>query len=506
MISTVQVQKPVLPVYTQESAACRNRTLTILHIIAQITQNSDDIHNRIGRYLFCHPCWKPSYKLSIERHGKDSSDIELFPGDFVIAGRSRRSNLMDDDRLVSGTHSVFSIDIRGRLTIMDLASLNGTFVNNLRIQPLKSIPVEPGFGITTGETRYRVSRNWNRSVETQQIRLSVNITTNNGKKCGVRYHRCLVTHRRNSSSFEVYVCLEKFAEMIIEYFGLAVEQDARLFCADQLLSEMEYRFIESIIKCITRDIAEWYKIEYRSCEKNLPGKLMCCELTVLSNGKQYGIGFLIDPDGFSTFSSLNQFGRLLDTDTGLPGTISNLQVRFICFSRHLVLKKSQFEKVRIGDVLFPGLNMSETFDEHALSQRVYLVVAGGCEPVPIVTCDCCLNEESVLLKIHSIYREKESMMQQMNRDTTDREKVTAMCETRFLDISNEPLVEVKIEIGRLHVSIAELCQLHPGTLLRIKRAIDEPVSILIDDRVVGTGRLVQIHEEYGVEVVTWKEE
>lgn len=42
-------------------------------------------------------------------------------------------------------------------------------------------------------------------------------------------------------------------------------------------------------------------------------------------------------------------------------------------------------------------------------------------------------------------------------------------------------------------------------LIRVNRKIDEPMDILVGDQIIGVGRLVQIHDEYGVEIVFWKE-
>lgn len=506
MHNTPQVQNPVLSIFAPESVQHRNRTLAKLYTIAHTIQNSDDIKGRIGRYFSLHPKRTPSYRLCIKRHDKDEANTELFPGDYAIVGRSCRSNLYVDDPEVSGLHCVFSSDNRGRLTIMDLASLNGTFVNRLRIQSLKSFPIEPGFEIGTGKTHYCISRVWDHSYDAYETGLIVNISVRNEEKRRVRYRRWRVSDRRNNCSFEVYVCLEMFTETIMEYFGLSAGRNESLFCTDQLVLEMEDLFAASIIKRFNSEFSEWFKLDDLSCVKNVPGNLIRCDLTIGADGKSSVIVLLIDPNGFSGFSSLNQSCRQLVSYTGLSAKISRLQVHYVCFCRHIVLMQSQFENVRIGDVLFPGLGVSKTFGENGSEERVYLAVEGSNETVSIVTCDCRIDIESVVLKIHSTYRGKDCVMKQMSKVESHPEWVTAICETRFLDISNEPLVEVRIEIGRLKLSIAELSEWHSGTLVRIKRAINEPVSVWIDDCVVGTGRLVQIHEEYGVELMTWEEE
>ena len=50
------------------------------------------------------------------------------------------------------------------------------------------------------------------------------------------------------------------------------------------------------------------------------------------------------------------------------------------------------------------------------------------------------------------------------------------------------------------MTVGELLRLGPGTVVALDRRIDEPVEVLIGDRVVALGELVSVDEEMGVRI------
>lgn len=59
--------------------------------------------------------------------------IEL-KGDVTSAGRHESSELLLDDVSVSRHHAIFTRTASGRVTLRDLNSLNGTYVNGARVE------------------------------------------------------------------------------------------------------------------------------------------------------------------------------------------------------------------------------------------------------------------------------------------------------------------------------------------------------------------------------------
>ncbi len=61
-------------------------------------------------------------------------------------------------------------------------------------------------------------------------------------------------------------------------------------------------------------------------------------------------------------------------------------------------------------------------------------------------------------------------------------------------------VKVTVEVGRVAVSLGELCRLGPGSLLRLDREAHQPADILVNGKVVARGEIVTINDSYGIRI------
>ncbi|MFC1705335.1 FliM/FliN family flagellar motor switch protein [Planctomycetota bacterium] len=61
-----------------------------------------------------------------------------------------------------------------------------------------------------------------------------------------------------------------------------------------------------------------------------------------------------------------------------------------------------------------------------------------------------------------------------------------------------PLV---IELGRLHVTVRDMAGLRPGQVLELGRSADDPVHLVIEGHIVGTGKLVNVEGEIGIQIL-----
>ena len=63
-------------------------------------------------------------------------------------------------------------------------------------------------------------------------------------------------------------------------------------------------------------------------------------------------------------------------------------------------------------------------------------------------------------------------------------------------------VHVTVEVGRTSITLGELSQLAPGSLLELDREAHEPADILVNGKVVARGEIVTIDETYGVRITS----
>ena len=65
-------------------------------------------------------------------------------------------------------------------------------------------------------------------------------------------------------------------------------------------------------------------------------------------------------------------------------------------------------------------------------------------------------------------------------------------------------VRLTVEVGRTRMSLAELIQLTPGSLVTLDREAHEPADILVNGKVVARGEVVTIDKTYGVRITSVK--
>ena len=66
----------------------------------------------------------------------------------------------------------------------------------------------------------------------------------------------------------------------------------------------------------------------------------------------------------------------------------------------------------------------------------------------------------------------------------------------LLDVS----MPVVIEIGRSHLTVQEVLQLAPGSIVTLDRAVGEPVDLYVSDRRFAQGEVVVVDDHFAVRV------
>lgn len=59
---------------------------------------------------------------------------------------------------------------------------------------------------------------------------------------------------------------------------------------------------------------------------------------------------------------------------------------------------------------------------------------------------------------------------------------------------------VRVRIGSGELTVEELLRLAPGAVVTLDQAVDDPVEVLVGERVVARGDLVSVGDEMGVRI------
>ena len=77
---------------------------------------------------------------------------------------------------------------------------------------------------------------------------------------------------------------------------------------------------------------------------------------------------------------------------------------------------------------------------------------------------------------------------------------TESCSGEFELLKDIPL-EISVEIGSTKLPLEEILRLHANSVVELDRFVDEPVDIKINGKLIAKGRLYQVEDNYGVEIV-----
>jgi flagellar motor switch protein FliN len=67
-----------------------------------------------------------------------------------------------------------------------------------------------------------------------------------------------------------------------------------------------------------------------------------------------------------------------------------------------------------------------------------------------------------------------------------------------LDLIMDVTVTITLEVGRTHISVRELLQLTPGSIIELDRMAGEPLDVLVNGIKVARGEVVVVNEKFGI--------
>jgi len=70
-----------------------------------------------------------------------------------------------------------------------------------------------------------------------------------------------------------------------------------------------------------------------------------------------------------------------------------------------------------------------------------------------------------------------------------------------MDILLDIELPVTLRFGRRQMALDDILKLESGSIIEFDRAVDDPVEVLVNDRVVARGEAVTVHGNYGVRIL-----
>ncbi|MGC3998694.1 MAG: flagellar motor switch protein FliN [Anaeromyxobacter sp.] len=71
---------------------------------------------------------------------------------------------------------------------------------------------------------------------------------------------------------------------------------------------------------------------------------------------------------------------------------------------------------------------------------------------------------------------------------------------RRLDMLLDVPLEVNVELGRTRMTIQDLLQLGPGSVIELDKVAGEPLDILVNGRLVARGEAVVVNDKFGIRI------
>jgi flagellar motor switch protein FliN len=77
---------------------------------------------------------------------------------------------------------------------------------------------------------------------------------------------------------------------------------------------------------------------------------------------------------------------------------------------------------------------------------------------------------------------------------------TAAGKRQGIELLHGVVMDVTVELGRTRLSVRELLELSPGTVLELDRAAGSPADLLVNGRLIARGEVVVVDEDFGLRV------
>ncbi len=84
----------------------------------------------------------------------------------------------------------------------------------------------------------------------------------------------------------------------------------------------------------------------------------------------------------------------------------------------------------------------------------------------------------------------------------DLKRTDSLGKPRNIEILMDVKLPVAIELGRTQLSVNEILDLAPGSVVELNKLAGEPVDLLVNNKVVARGEVVVVDENFGLRVTS----
>ncbi|MBN1297425.1 FliM/FliN family flagellar motor switch protein [bacterium] len=443
----------------------------------------------------------PAMLVSVQ---KPNAPIETFGFDDglpKLIGRSRRSDIRLLDPEISSVHACLIPDRYGSVWIMDLGSRNGITCNNAMLGPFRSRSIARNDVLLLGDNALSVEYHCAHDQSSNGC-WSKPLFYSSYETGFVPHGPMFRCEDTKGKSLFIFTCDPfQVVQWLVACHDLAVSHECLTRLHPEIATQIASVWISSVVShelipglpplTILRQDEMQYPVN-RAWTK--------VEVMAYQSDRCFPLRFEILPEELPECTAFHQYIR-----THNPGLLEITDA--LTYSVSLVVEvENCFLPDDVGNQLTPGDLVLLGKPGHltlagVMPSRVFIHPGSGKSLPTHWVCTTTGVDGRCVLTVCDNEKEAEIMKGNSQVKTTFyAQEASQMCETKMLCIAEIPMMDLRIELCRLSVSVRQLMDWGPGMTIFTDRKPDDPVVLRCGDRWVGNGRLVLIDGELGVEI------
>ncbi len=440
----------------------------------------------------------PLFQLTVNATEQVNGQI-LKPAEQIMVGRSAKAQIQISEKSVSNRHCLVGSDGSGRFVVRDLGSLNGTFADGRKLTPGNDYIFYDGCKISVGNVPIDIVKMFSNTV--CDVQTEIKICPLEKSVYGNTRIKYLLKIGDQQYRATLFIDEQKLYRIALMYFGLQYWHGGCVPMYKPLSDLIISRFLCNLKKTV--ESKHSLKLEYQLYNNQLSEYINECQKSyILEIQTPFGrdqIEFSLDASHLAEGLQSVLSNTPKDITASLPEHIGKASVTLCCVCPPVVMPYKQAFSLKKEDVILPGLLEEQNDYQPEQLNKMFLVTNTSQDNSLEILCDGKIFNDRIDLTILAVNERNSNMTQDHNVRPKNLQSTT--CETSCLDISDRRLVPVQIEIDTLELSIAELSELYVGQILKLKRKIDEPVNVKVNETMIAEGKLVQVGKEFGVELL-----